>query len=105
MKTPKELKGATTNLMVLIILQKGESYGYEMTSQFEKLTEGQIKWKAASMYPVLKKMEQSEMIESFWKIDGFDRPRKYYRILNKGIEALEIERKKWELMNSVITRL
>lgn len=105
MKTPQQLKGASANLLILSILQKGDSYGYEMAVQLEKLSEGQLKWKAPSMYPVLKKMEQNELIESYWKIEEFDRPRKYYRILEKGTELLEKERKEWYLMHSLISKL
>lgn len=105
MKTQKQLKGASANLLILTILQKGESYGYEMADQLEKLSNGQLNWKAPSMYPVLKKLEQAGIIESYWKTAEFDRPRKYYRILEKGIEYLENERKEWELMHSFISKI
>ncbi len=105
MKTPKELKGASVNLLILAILQKGDSYGYEMAAYLEKLSDGQLKWKAPSMYPVLKKMEETAIIESYWKIEEFDRPRKYYHILEKGTKLLEKERKDWELMHSLISKM
>lgn len=105
MKTPKQLKGASANLLILSILEKGDSYGYEMAAHLEKLSDGQLNWKAPSMYPVLKKMEQTEMIESYWKIEEFDRPRKYYSILKKGIELLDKERKEWDLMHSLISKM
>ena len=105
MNTPKQLKGASVNLLILAMLQKSDCYGYEMALHLEKLSEGKLKWKAVSMYPVLKKMEQAELIEAYWKIEGFDRPRKYYRILEKGIDLLEKEKKEWELMHSLISKM
>jgi DNA-binding PadR family transcriptional regulator len=54
------------------------------------------------MYPVLKKMESKKLIKSYWKIDDFDRPRKYYQILKNGIEELESNMDEMKLVTGII---
>lgn len=101
----KELMGASAIPIILSILQKGDNYGYEIMQQLKQLSDGKIIWKEGSLYPVLKKLEQSGMIESYWNTSDFDRPRKYYRLLNAGISVLEKQQNDWTMMNSILTKL
>ena len=101
----KELMGASAIPIILSILQKGDSYGYEIMQQLKQLSDGKIIWKEGSLYPVLKKLEQSGMIESYWNINDFDRHRKYYKLLKPGLSVLEKEQEDWALMYSIFSKL
>ncbi len=64
---------------VLAVLERGESYGYQLVkdiSQFIEITE-------STLYPILKRLEQTEMLEVFTQ-EHNGRLRKYYRITPKG---------------------
>jgi len=101
----KELIGASASPIILSILRNGDSYGYEIVQKVKELTAGRIKWREASIYPVLKKMENSGMIKSYWIVNEGERPRKYYTILADGQEQLEKHRDELELMYSVFGKL
>ena len=101
----KELVGASAAPLILSMLKNGDSYGYEIVQKVKELTKDEIKWKEASIYPVLKKLENSGMIKSYWKVQEGERPRKYYTILADGKEQLELNMHEWELVHSVFGKL
>lgn len=104
-KIPKELMGASSVPLILSILLKQDTYGYEIMKQLKELSNGRIVWKEGSLYPVLKKMEESKFIKSYWNIKDFDRPRKYYKILEGGKSALIEAREDWALMQDILDDL
>ena len=101
----KELVGASAIPIILSVLRNGDSYGYEIVQSVKELTHGEIKWKEASIYPVLKKLESSGMIKSYWKVLENERPRKYYTILADGKKQLEQNKYEWELVQAVFGKL
>jgi len=104
-KIPKELMGASSVPLILSILLKQDTYGYEIMKQLKELSEGRIVWKEGSLYPVLKKMEELKYIKSYWNVKDFDRPRKYYKILAGGKNALLEAKEDWALMQSIFDDL
>lgn len=101
----KELIGATSIPIVLSILKTGDSYGYEIVQRVKKLSDGQVQWNEASIYPVLKKLESEGMIQSYWKMNEGERPRKYYTILEKGEKQIENNKLNLELIYSLFGKL
>lgn len=101
----KELLGASAIPIILSVLKNGDSYGYEIVQRVKELTNGEIKWQEPSIYPVLKKLESSGMIKSYWKVQQGERPRKYYSILSEGKVQLEQNMQEWQLVHSVFGRL
>ncbi|MCK9413557.1 MAG: PadR family transcriptional regulator [Prolixibacteraceae bacterium] len=101
----KELVGASAAPLILSMLKNGDNYGYEIVQKVKELTNDEIKWKEASIYPVLKKLENSGMIKSYWKVQEGERPRKYYTILADGKVQLEQNMHEWELVHSVFGKL
>ncbi len=96
------MKGAISVLLLLALLKKNDSYGYQIAQNLNIYSSEQIKWNAASMYPILKKMESKKLIKSYWNIDDFDRLRKYYQILKNGIEELESNMNEMKLVTGII---
>ena len=101
----KDLVAASSRPMVLSILSKGESYGYEILKTIKERSKGQIEWKDGMLYPVLRKLENEELIESFWQTAENGRKRKYYRIKPSGKTYLEDQKAQWALVNSVFDQL
>jgi len=100
----KELVAASTVPLVLAMLGRGESYGYELTRQIQEMSEGQIAWSEGMLYPVLHWMEQQGLIESEWRVEQA-RKRKYYRIRADGKKALQQQREQWSALNSLLEQL
>ncbi len=101
----KELIGASAIPIILSILKNGDNYGYEIVLKVKQLTNNEIKWKEASIYPVLKKLESKGYIKSYWKVQNNERPRKYYTILAEGKKQFEHNMHEWELINSLFGKL
>ena len=101
----KELVGASAAPIILSVLKNGDNYGYEIVQKVKELTNGEIKWKEASIYPVLKKLENSGMVKSYWKMQENQRPRKYYTILADGKIQLEQNMHEWDMVHSIFGRL
>jgi PadR family transcriptional regulator PadR len=101
----RELVGASAALIILTVLAKGDNYGYEIVQKVKELSNDEIKWQEAGIYPVLKKLENDGMIRSYWKVQDGERPRKYYSLLADGKKQLEQNMYDWNLVQSVIVGL
>ena len=104
-KISKELVGASAVPIILSILDKNESYGYEIMQKVKELSESRIEWKEGSLYPVLHKLEKNGYIKSLWKMAENGRHRKYYAINKKGRKALQEEIENWKLVHTMLTEL
>ncbi len=87
------------------MLIKGDSYGYEIVMKVKQLTNEQIKWNEASIYPVLKMLESRGLIKSYWKVLENERPRKYYTILAEGEKQFELSMREWQIVYSLFEML
>jgi PadR family transcriptional regulator PadR len=101
----KELIGASAAPIILSVLKNGDNYGYEIVQKVKELTNDDIKWKEASIYPVLKKLESRGLIKSYWEVADNERRRKYYTILPEGVKQFEHNMHEWELVYSLFGKL
>jgi len=104
-KLSKELIGASTVPIILSILTKSESYGYEIIQNIKQISEGKIEFGEGTLYPVLHKLEKKGLIQSYWKVAKNGRKRKYYKISNEGKEELKIEKQSWLTINQIIEKI
>lgn len=101
----RELKAASSKPMILSILSHGESYGYQIIQDIEKLSGGEWEWSEAMLYPVLHRMNSDGLIQSRWEVMDNGRKRKYYSLTEKGEEALAKEKKQWMSVHEVLKAL
>ena len=104
-KLSKELIGASSIPIILSILSKNESYGYEIIQNVKEISNGKIEYGDGTIYPVLHKLEKTELIESYWKIADSGRKRKYYKISTKGKKELQTEKANWTIINQILSKL
>ena len=103
-KYSKELIAASTIPIILSILKQGDSYGYQLIKDVQKISEGTLLWKEGSLYPVLSKLEKNEIIESYIKKEN-GRNRKYYHLKEKGSSQLEQLKMEWNSINQTMNKL
>jgi DNA-binding PadR family transcriptional regulator len=101
----KELVAASTVPLVLSVLTRGESYGYELIQRVRELSGGRIEWTEGMLYPVLHWMEDEGLIESEWREAETGRKRKYYRLRKEGHKALQDEQQQWLTVHETLTKL
>jgi PadR family transcriptional regulator, regulatory protein PadR len=103
-KVDKELVAASATAMVLAILHRGASYGYAIIQQVKELSGGELSWSEGMLYPVLHRMEEQELIESYEERGDNGRMRRYYRLRPEGKRALAEERRQWDVVHGALTR-
>ena len=63
---PKDLVAASSTPIVLAILARGESYGYEIIQEVRAVSRGELEWTDGMLYPVLHRLERKGLIRSRW---------------------------------------
>jgi PadR family transcriptional regulator, regulatory protein PadR len=98
----KELVAASTEPLILSLLSRGESYGYELIQEVKRLSGDKIQWTDGMLYPVLHRMEENGWIKARWAEMENGRKRKYYAIKKDGEQALREKREQWTVISSVL---
>lgn len=76
-------KGTLTNLILKLLQENGEMYGYEMTKKISSKTNGGLAITEGTLYTILHKLEAELILDvTFKKISG--RTRKYYSLSENG---------------------
>ena len=101
----KELIGASVRPILLTVLSKGDSYGYEIIQRVKEDSMGKLIWKDGSLYPVLHKLEDEGFISSYWVRTESGRRRKYYALSGAGADQLEMEKDQWLQIDAILARL
>lgn len=85
-KFQKELNGGTSSLVLLSVLSKTESpmYGYQIAKLIEAETKDVDIMKQGALYPVLRSLESTGLLESEVEPSVSGPPRRYYRITGSG---------------------
>ena len=91
----RELKKGSVELLVLSLLEHGSSHGYDIGRRMEILSQGRIRLKAASLYPLLYRLEDRGWIEGRWVERPGERRRRFYRLTATGRKALAEQRDVW----------
>jgi len=104
MSISKDLVAASSTALVLGILAEGDSYGYAILKRVRELSGGELEWTDGMLYPVLHRLERSNLIESRWAKAETGRQRKYYRITRAGREQLADERRQWQTVDRTLRK-
>ena len=89
-KFQKELNGGTSSLVLLSVLDEAESpmYGYQIAKLIEAETKDVDIMKQGALYPVLRSLESTGLLESEVEPSVSGPPRRYYRITASGRTTL-----------------
>jgi PadR family transcriptional regulator PadR len=90
-KFQKELNGGTASLVLLSVLDKASSpmYGYQIAKMIEARSKDVDIMKQGALYPVLRSLEATGMLESEVEPSVSGPPRRYYKITEAGRKTLE----------------
>ena len=98
----KSLIAASSKPLVLAILKRGESYGYQIIRKVREVSRGTMEWSDGMLYPVLHRLEKEGLITSQWKMSEEGRPRRYYTITKNGVAALDTEMGMWMTVHDAV---
>lgn len=88
---------------VLLILQEGEVYGYELVQKLRQA--GFTEMVGGTVYPLLQKLEKNGLTTSVKKPSPDGPDRKYYQITDEGQEYIEVFINQWSEMEESVDKL
>lgn len=97
------LKGHLDGLL-LASLEGGARHGYAVKESLKDGSDGRIDLPTGTIYPALRRLEQSGLIRGTWDTTG-SRPRRVYELTGEGKRALSGERAGWQEFVKTMTAL
>lgn len=86
-KYEQQMKKGVLEMLVLKLLSEEEKYGYQLISELKEKSDGMFLLKEGTLYPILYRLEDEELVVSHWSEPrGKEVSRKYYATTKKGIE-------------------
>lgn len=104
MDISKDLIAASATPLILAILKKQDSYGYELIKKVKAASNNEIIWTEGMLYPVLHRLEKNGFVNSYWRKSETGRRRKYYSLKENGLLELEKQKKQWETVHSTLSK-
>ena len=98
----KELRKGVLELSVLYIISAKKRYGYDIV---EVLKNSSLATSEGTIYPLLTRLKNEELISYEWEESDKGPPRKYYIITEKGRQLLEMLIEEWEKINTGIRNI
>jgi len=104
-RTSADLLRGHTDTIVLSVLVKGDSYGYEIHRSISERLGGTYELKEATLYSSYKRLEAEGYIDSYWGDESLGGRRKYYRITARGEELLRQNKADWVQTQAILNKL
>ncbi|MDR3700120.1 MAG: PadR family transcriptional regulator [Candidatus Sulfopaludibacter sp.] len=101
----REWKKGSAELLLLSLLEAMPRHGYEISKLIEQRSEGALRFHAASLYPLLYRLEKRGWIQGRWVEKGSQRRRRYYKLTALGRKILASQRQGWQVFVEAINRV
>lgn len=86
-----QFKKGVLELCVLCALQKGDTYGYQLAEEISS----RIEIAEGTLYPLLRKLKQDGLCDTYLSGESGGPPRKYYTLTDKGRQAVRALKDEW----------
>lgn len=88
--------------IILYLLQRGPSYGYEISREIKTITQEKYIIKETTLYSAFSRMEKNGYVESYSGQSDTGKKRTYYRITELGRSYYQEKCEEWDLTKEVI---
>lgn len=89
MSVSDNLKRGSVDILLLTLLKEEDMYGYQISQELAKRSEGRYKLLESSMYPILYRLEDKGLISERREQVGKRKVRVYYHLEESGKAYLE----------------
>ena len=104
--TPEvEWKKVSAELLILSLVEARPRHGYEISKLIEQRSGGAVRFYAASLYPLLYRLEKRGWIQGRWVEKSGQRRRRYYRLTSEGQKVLASQRRGWQAFVEAVNRI
>ena len=94
-----------TDTIVLGVLRRGDSYGFEIFRAIRDATGGAYEIKEATLYASYRRLEKDGLVEPYWGDETQGGRRKYYRITDAGRAVYRGNVAAWTATRRIIDEL
>jgi PadR family transcriptional regulator, regulatory protein PadR len=103
-----ELKKGSAEFLILSLIEGRPRHGYEIGKLIEARSKGRIQFRIGSLYPILCRLEERDLIAGRWVEKAGERRRRFYRLTPVGRKYLTEQRGVWDefvvTVNHVVRR-
>lgn len=100
-----DLKKGSAELLILALLEARPRHGYEIGKLIEARSGGRLSFRIGSLYPVLVRLEDRDLISGRWTEKAGERRRRFYRLTPEGRQVLEQQRSAWEEFSDAVNEI
>lgn len=97
-----QMRKGTLELSVLLVILDNEVYASDI---LQKLKEQNLLVVEGTLYPILSRLKDAELVTYTWVESKDGPPRKYYKLTAKGGEACDKMKENWSAINMSINQL
>lgn len=101
----RELKKGSAELLILSLLEGRPRHGYDISKMIQERSEGRLRFKVASLYPLLYRLEERGWIAGRWIERTGERRRRFYRLTALGRKMLAAQRENWREFVDAVTQI
>ena len=105
MSVRDSFKKGSLEMLILVLLQGGDKYGYEISQTIGDRSSSMITMPEGSLYPTLYRLEKEKCITSYKKLVGERRTRVYYHMEPLGEKRLHTLVYEYNVVNNAIQKL
>ena len=91
----RDLNKGSAELLVLTLLEGRSRHGYDIGKLIEERSNGQIRFRIGSLYPILFRLEDRGLIAGRWLEKDGERRRRCYRLTAFGRKQIAPLRAQW----------
>ncbi len=102
--TSDVIRGHTEPIILAHLIEK-DSYGYQINKEIMDKTDNMYELKEATLYSAFRRLEQANLITSYWGDEGVGARRRYYAITDQGRMAYQEYKRDWENAKEIINKL
>jgi PadR family transcriptional regulator PadR len=100
-----EWKKGSAELLLLSLIEAVPRHGYEIGKLIEQRSLGTLSFHAASLYPLLYRLEKRNWVQGKWVEKSGQRRRRYYHLTAQGRKVLAAQRQGWQSFVEAIGRV
>ena len=101
----RELKKGSAEMLILSLVEARPRHGYDIARLIDERSHGALKFNAASLYPLLYRLERQRLIEGRWVERPGQRRRRMYRLTATGRTRLSQEHNRWQAFVRAINQV
>lgn len=91
--------------IILKTMLDGDKYGLDIIKEVESRSNGTYELKQPTLYSCLKRLENQELISSYWLDSDIGGRRHYYKLTEKGRDFYEKKQEEWAKSKFIIDNL